>query len=200
MSSINERCKHFLYNSNITKLRPDVRSHAGHALNKNDILSPCGNIAAYNFNDRFAVASFINKTSSKEIMINQSNIAYNIDKQYFQQGYNSSYTQWLDVTDEHFLVWMQMETFPNFKKKWGRVETDIPPGVHHLTIDVNWHYPDFQTEKYFIISSSQGIGTASFFGYTLLLSGVSLLIAMTFLCLTRNLPKNYFDPEEMEWK
>jgi hypothetical protein len=36
---------------------------------------------------------------------------------------------------EHFVVWMQMESFQNFRKLWARIDTNIEPGVYKLEVD-----------------------------------------------------------------
>jgi len=35
---------------------------------------------------------------------------------------------------EHFIVWMQIESFQNFRKLWGRIEEDIEPGNYTFLI------------------------------------------------------------------
>jgi hypothetical protein len=43
-------------------------------------------------------------------------------------------TQWIDDEDEHFIVWMQMESFSDFQKLYGRIESDLSPGT--LTVSI----------------------------------------------------------------
>ena len=35
---------------------------------------------------------------------------------------------------EHFIVWMQMESFDNFKKLWGRISEDLNPGNYTVRV------------------------------------------------------------------
>ena len=44
--------------------------------------------------------------------------------------------QWLDMTDEHFMVWMRPAPFPNFTKLYGRINEDLEAGTQ-LTIYIN---------------------------------------------------------------
>ena len=36
---------------------------------------------------------------------------------------------------EHFIVWMQMETLPTFRKLWGRIPNGLSEGKYNLVID-----------------------------------------------------------------
>ena len=31
----------------------------------------------------------------------------------------------MDMTDEHFIVWMRTAGLPNFRKLWGKIEEDL---------------------------------------------------------------------------
>ena len=44
--------------------------------------------------------------------------------------------QGLDMTDEHFMVWMRPAPFPNFTKLYGRINEDLEAGTQ-LTIYIN---------------------------------------------------------------
>ena len=39
------------------------------------------------------------------------------------------------MENEHFIVWMQMETFPNFRKLWGRINQTLDPGNYTIYIN-----------------------------------------------------------------
>jgi hypothetical protein len=69
----------------------------------------------------------------KEIKINDKNITNPYDYNAFNNVNKS--TQWFDVTNEHFIVWMQMETFPTFRKLWGKIEEDLLKGTYLLRIN-----------------------------------------------------------------
>ena len=75
-------------------------------------------------------------SNSTQIPIDETNIANPYDKMYaFKNNENYTELQWLDMTNEHFIVWMQMETFPNFRKLWGRItDIQLTPGTYKLNI------------------------------------------------------------------
>ena len=33
--------------------------------------------------------------------------------------------QWIDVENEHFIIWMNMELFSDFIKRWGYIDKDL---------------------------------------------------------------------------
>jgi hypothetical protein len=35
---------------------------------------------------------------------------------------------------EHFIVWMQMESFQNFRKLWGRIYKDLEPDTYKIRV------------------------------------------------------------------
>jgi hypothetical protein len=106
-------------------------SIGGYPLDPQSRANPCGLIAKAFFNDRYQLYN----TNGSSIFINETGIANKFDVDYmYQRDENYTYTQWVDVQDEHFIIWMRMETFPFFKKLWGTVEKDIPAGNYTFYI------------------------------------------------------------------
>ena len=100
-------------------------------LDSNELANPCGLIARsfILFNDTFTI--YIN---GEKIPINETNIArkYDID------NYNASNNPatWIDIKDEHFLVWMRPSPFANFTKLYGRINRNISAGsMINITIE-----------------------------------------------------------------
>jgi len=52
----------------------------------------------------------------------------------FKRDKDYQNTQWLDVENEHFIVWMQMESFPDFSKMYGRIQQVLNPGNYTFKI------------------------------------------------------------------
>ena len=42
----------------------------------------------------------------------------------FKKGKDLS-KYWMDLENEHFIVWMETSGLPNFLKLWGRIEEDL---------------------------------------------------------------------------
>ncbi len=42
--------------------------------------------------------------------------------------------QYFNMTDEHFIVWMQMESFPDFIKLYGRIDQNLDVGNYTIKI------------------------------------------------------------------
>ncbi len=89
-------------------------------------------IAKAFFNDEYELHSL---DYDKRIPINETGIADSNDIKYvYKKDPNYEETQWIDVENEHFMIWMRMETFPFFKKLWGKIETDLPAGNYMYKI------------------------------------------------------------------
>jgi len=68
--------------------------------------------------------------ADKRIEINENNIAWTSDVNYKFANINpdgnskvSDYrdVQWIDMKDQHFIVWMRTAGLPNFRKLWGKI-------------------------------------------------------------------------------
>ena len=74
------------------------------------------------FNDSFSF-EYVN---GSKIYINETNIARKFDRENYKIEHNL-YKPWLNIEDEHFLVWMRTSPFANFTKLYGRIPKDIEP-------------------------------------------------------------------------
>ncbi len=203
MFSFDNNCAGMEYNydafgNDTTKLL----SFTGEELKPNALMSPCGNAAFNFFNDNFTLYSYSNENMN-QILINETGIAYQADKKstYIRsEDYKTS--QWIDVENEHFMVWMNTETYSDFSKKWGRIDQDLQKGMYVLYVDNIWGISAGKTNgalKYFIISSTQGLGDASFFGWALIKGALILSISVITFIILRATKKYSFDEKNLIW-
>jgi hypothetical protein len=107
------------------------RTYTGKPLSPDDFANPCGLIARAYFNEEYELYN----PKSLRVPINETDIANIFDRSdFFKRNVNSSDLQWIDVENEHFMIWMNMETYNNFRKLWGRIENDLPMGNYTLKI------------------------------------------------------------------
>jgi len=124
-------CENALYNYQVLNKTNNKTSIGNFALNSNDLAYPCGLIAKSYFKDTFIL--YDNK--SNVIIINETNIANQNDINYmFKNREDWEKTQWVDMENEHFIVWMNMMPFKDFRKKWGRIDFSIEKGIYNLSI------------------------------------------------------------------
>jgi hypothetical protein len=173
LSTLQDECSPIVYMKDIgiyesidkTSLDPDT------------IANPCGLIAKSFFNDTY-------KFVDDGLIIDENGIAWqaDIDLKYAHPP-NYEKIQWLNTTNEHFMVWMRPAGLPNFRKLWGRIKTyksgdTLPKG--NYTLEINNIYPvsEFKGEKYFVISTVNSFGGKnSFLGIAYIVVG-SLCIVM----------------------
>jgi hypothetical protein len=81
-------------------------------------------------------------SSNKLVFINETNISNQFERnEFYKRHPDSENLQWIDVQNgifiintEHFIVWMGMETFSNFRKLWGRIDIDLKPNNYTFII------------------------------------------------------------------
>jgi hypothetical protein len=166
-------------------------AYDGTLLNPDDIAVPCGTLARAVFNDKFQLTS---SKGSKSIAIDESDIAWSFDRDiYFNNGPgNWTSTQWLDMEDEHFIVWMRVSTLPTFKKLWGRINQDLEGGRYILTIDNNYNVSGVDAQKSIYLTNGGRIGTKNWLlplAY-IAVGGTCVLISIMFLLSHRLHYKN----------
>ena len=155
-------------------------------LNPEDVAIPCGLIAKSYFNDDFKDWEIVDNFN--EIITtftpNCNDIAWKADKELKYKNVDLS-KQWINMTDEHFIVWMRPAGLPNFRKLWGRIDSiDLKAGNRvRVTIDDNFNVTSFSGEKYLILSTVNVFGGKnSFLGISyIVLGGISIILAVVFI-------------------
>jgi len=125
-------CENSVYNYQILNNTKSKLSVGNVILRENDIAYPCGLIAKSFFRDTFLL--YNNK--SLLVPINETNIANANDIKYmFKNREDWKNFQWIDMENEHFIVWMSMMPFKDFRKKWGKIDMTLEPGFYNITIN-----------------------------------------------------------------
>jgi len=159
-------------------------SISGKPLLPNDLAIPCGLIAKSYFNDNFTNWIYIN-SFNEEVPFNpnEKDIAWKADKELKYKNIDPD-KQWIDMEDEHFIVWMRPAGLPNFRKLWGRIEMDFDENTHvRVKITDRFDVTSFNGEKYLILSTVNAFGGKnSFLGISyIVLGGISIILAVVFI-------------------
>jgi hypothetical protein len=150
--------------------------------------NPCGLIAKSLFTDRYALTD----ANNKPITIDESNIAWDADRKLKYahpvdpEGKDKDYwkkVQWTDVMDEHFMVWMRPAGLPNFRKLWGRVNTNLTAGNYKMLVNSTYDVSQFKGEKLFVLSTVNSFGGKnSFLGISYIVVGtICIVMAIAFV-------------------
>jgi hypothetical protein len=148
------------------------------------VANPCGLIAKSFFNDTYTLSDGVNS-----VPINETGIAWEADKNIkFKAPVNAAQIQWIDTTNEHFIVWMRPAGLPNFKKLWGRIQTFnngeiLPAGNYVFKVKNMYPVDKFNGEKLFVLSTVNSFGGKnSFLGISYLVVGsLCIIMAIVFL-------------------
>ena len=157
-----------------------TKSFLGNDLNGGELAVPCGLIAKSFFNDKFTNW----KIDGKQFTPNENDIAWKADKELKYKNTNNLEKQWINMTDEHFIVWMRPAGLPNFRKLWGRIEEEIKENSNvEVTIEDNFNVTSFNGQKYLILSTVNAFGGKnSFLGISyIVLGGISIILAVVFI-------------------
>ena len=140
---------------------------------------------------------------NETLAINETGIAWKSDTSLiFHRAENYSETQWTDVENEHFPVWMRTALLPNFRKLWGRIDSNLYAGNYTIFVENNYDVSNWEGEKYFVLSTANSLGgTTKFLGY-LLLAGAAACWVVIGLFLLKNkvspIPP-YDDLTDLHW-
>jgi len=156
------------------------KSITGKKLEDGELAVPCGLIAKSYFNDNYTEW----KIDGSPITPNEKDIAWKADKELKYKNTNHLEKQWIDMTDEHFIVWMRPAGLPNFRKLWGRIEQDIEANSKvEVTIVDKFDVSTFNGKKFLILSTVNAFGGKnSFLGISyIVLGGISIILAVVFI-------------------
>jgi hypothetical protein len=146
-----EDCSPAIYNKDMDL--GDKASLNNTSLSPNDVAIPCGLMAKTFFNDTYTFS--INGT---QLPVNETGIAFAKDRDLFKKNYNMN-KQWMDLTNEHFLVWMRPSGLPNPKKLWGRIDQDLESGTQiDVVINNNYNVDFYEGKKKIILSNANKFG------------------------------------------
>ena len=167
-----------------------TKSYDGTTLDPKGVATPCGLIAKSFFNDTYEIRG---PDSNDKVYIDESDIAWEADKKLkYKNVENPDNTndanfwqkvQWIDMKDEHFIVWMRPAGLPDFRKLWGRIRTNLKPGTYSINIQNNYDVSSFSGEKYIVLSTVNAFGGKNkFLGISyVVVGGICILLAIVFL-------------------
>ena len=143
----------------------------------NELAYPCGLLAKNFFNDTFTFY-YENNT---EIKVDDTNIARKSDREKYKNNVYDPSIHWINMTDEHFLVWMRISPFSNFQKLWGRINEDLEG---EIKVEINNNYPvkQFDGAKYIVLRTINNFGGKNMvLAITyIIFGGVSLILGIIF--------------------
>jgi len=174
-STINSDCSPVITNGQMGK----TANYLGVPLNSGDTAVPCGLIAKSWFNDTFAMTN----SAGTPIPINPTGIAWPSDIGTKYKNSANMTAQWIDMEDEHFIVWMRTAGLPDFRKLWGKISQDLSPGKYTVAVTNLYPVKGFDGKKKIVLSTTGPFGGRNNFlsiSY-LAVGGVCVLIAGFFL-------------------
>ena len=152
-------------------------------LQDNKVAIPCGLIAKTYFNDTFSNWTINNESCT----VNEKDIAWPKDRQLFRNNDNTKSLQWINMADEHFIVWMRPAGLPDVQKLWGRIENnDLKKGDNlSFQIENNYDVSYYEGQKAIFLSTVNTFGGKNdFLGIAyLVMGGISILACILFPAL-----------------
>ena len=177
---------------------PYYTNEWGHQFSEDDVASPCGLLAKCFFNDTYNITN----VHGDFIYINETGISNKYLKtKFFKRRKNYKETQWIDVENEHFINWINMETFKNFKKLWGRIDTDMDPGNYYLIVHDNYDVSAYESRKSIIIGNENVFGMNNIIPYCFIVASAYLFLVILILWVkyVSSKDKKDFNISKLKW-
>ncbi|ETW00916.1 hypothetical protein H310_06574 [Aphanomyces invadans] len=107
------------------------------------------------------------------------------------------------VETERFVLWMRTAGLPNFRKKYGRINTDLPKGtVLRFLISSNFPVQSFEGRKSLVISTLSWYGGQNaFLGLAyIVVGGICILLSLFFFIKHKLSPRKLGDTNYLVWR
>lgn len=161
-------------------------------LPQEEVVFPCGGLPKSVFTDNFKLFKLndgSNNGPSYEILLSPKDIAYPGDLRKFKNlpGASKLQSQWMDITDERFIVWMRVAPTSRLKKLWARVgRSSLEKGRYRVQIENNWDGGRYKAEKAIHIAQVNALGGNNMvFGVSFIAVGSIALFAVMLLSVRR---------------
>ena len=178
-------CDPVKYNKDITFTTTSID---GTTQDTEGVAFPCGAMARSYFNDSFVI-TYTQGNANTVTTVSHTGIAWpdDVANKYknIQDTTSKNSLQWLDVEDERFMVWMRAAATPNFRKIWGKIETDLAAGTYTIAITNNWPVSTFSGRKYFLQAKTNHLGGKNYFLATVYMVMGSLCLVFTLAFIIR---------------
>ena len=185
-------------------------SVSGKKMNKEWPAIPCGLIAKSIFNDHFTFWKKESDTKKVNQTIDITDIAWESDVKHKFHNIEKSQVptdlkfedgskveswkdiQWLDMENQHFIVWMRTAGLPDFRKLWGKIDGGLTKGDYELEVINKFNTAPFNGTKSFVLATTTAIGGKNdFLGYSFVILGfISLIVPVVFALKVRKDQKN----------
>ncbi|KAJ6234104.1 cell cycle control protein [Anaeramoeba flamelloides] len=175
--------------------------------NKKDkkyIYKPCGLIAWNTFDDTYLLMnmdrnnlSFTSKGISWDSDIGKK---FNNPKEPLDPSDETVIQS--NYTDEHFIVWMRVESLPKFRKLYGIMkEKDLEKGKYIAKIENNYNSTSFQGKKSLVFLTTAWTGSKNYFiCWTYISTGIILFgVGIAFLIKHLVSPRFLGDLKLINW-
>ena len=167
----------------------DLRSYLNNTLlTSSNIAYPWGLAAKNVYNDTLNSITYEEENTSNilDIPIDKTDIALSVDKDSrFSNVDGKEDEQWINMEDESFMVWMQIELFSNFKKLHGKINRTLKKGTQYtFNIYYDDKYDQSGIERYIVLSTTSVLGEDKVLGWIFFFASlmmISLSIAMVYL-------------------
>jgi len=137
----------------------------GTPLDPDAIAYPCGIIARSLFNDTYNLTKLDSQNPQtafglSPLELNENNIAWksDVDYKFKNQAGNYQDIQWVDVENQHFIVWMRTAGLPSFRKLYGQYNEQLTAGQYQLSINNTYDVSSFGGSKTFVLATTNGMG------------------------------------------
>ncbi|RLO08688.1 hypothetical protein DYB28_003457 [Aphanomyces astaci] len=104
---------------------------------------------------------------------------------------------------ERFVLWMRTAGLPNFRKKYGRINTDLPKGtVIRFLVSSNFPVQSFDGRKSLVISTLSWYGGQNaFLGLAyIVVGGICMLLSLFFFIKHKLSPRKLGDTNYLVWR